>query len=318
MATGGASFSKDEQRTVVRFLWATGMSGKAIHDQLESVCGDSSMSQRSVYDWVKRFKEGKSDGKDAPRSGRPRIIDDDLTNEVGAFVRENRNCTLDDVAARYSVSEGTAHAILSLHLNMRKLKQQWVPHTLTTEHRETRVRLSTCHLQREQREGARFLERIVAGDETWVKSFEPELPQQTAIWRGDSFGKTTNAPVPQFVKPTHSFKVMHIVFFDHQGILLDHAVPHGTTVTSEYYRAVLRDNLRPAIRKKRPQLLQEGVILLHDNALPHVAQIVKDQLASWGWESLDHPPYSPDLSPCDFFLFGRLKSKLRGRDLGTE
>jgi hypothetical protein len=25
------------------------------------------------------------------------------------------------------------------------------------------------------------------------------------------------------------------------------------------------------------------------------------------------PPYSPDLSPCDFFLFSRLKSTLKGK-----
>ncbi|PNF16982.1 hypothetical protein B7P43_G03143, partial [Cryptotermes secundus] len=28
---------------------------------------------------------------------------------------------------------------------------------------------------------------------------------------------------------------------------------------------------------------------------------------------LPHPPYSPDLAPCDFFLFHRVKAKLRGR-----
>jgi hypothetical protein len=26
-----------------------------------------------------------------------------------------------------------------------------------------------------------------------------------------------------------------------------------------------------------------------------------------------HPPYSPDLAPCDFFLFPRIKMKLEGR-----
>ena len=28
---------------------------------------------------------------------------------------------------------------------------------------------------------------------------------------------------------------------------------------------------------------------------------------------LNHPPYSPDLSPCDFFLFSRLKKMLSGK-----
>jgi hypothetical protein len=27
---------------------------------------------------------------------------------------------------------------------------------------------------------------------------------------------------------------------------------------------------------------------------------------------LEHPPYSPDLAPCDFFLFPKIKSALKG------
>jgi hypothetical protein len=29
------------------------------------------------------------------------------------------------------------------------------------------------------------------------------------------------------------------------------------------------------------------------------------------------PPYSPDLTPCDFFLFPNMKVKLKGRRLDT-
>ena len=32
----------------------------------------------------------------------------------------------------------------------------------------------------------------------------------------------------------------------------------------------------------------------------------------YGWEILRHPPYSPDLSPCDFDLFPQLKKPMRG------
>ena len=27
---------------------------------------------------------------------------------------------------------------------------------------------------------------------------------------------------------------------------------------------------------------------------------------------IDHPPYSPDLSPCDYFLFPKLKNAMKG------
>ena len=48
---------------------------------------------------------------------------------------------------------------------------------------------------------------------------------------------------------------------------------------------------------------------------PHkceVVKVVKFFLASENVKVLNHPPYSPDMSPCDFFLFPRLKKMLSG------
>ena len=50
----------------------------------------------------------------------------------------------------------------------------------------------------------------------------------------------------------------------------------------------------------------------HDNASSHKCEVVKSFLASEKVKVLNLPPYSPDLSPCDFFLFPRLKKMLSG------
>ena len=52
-------------------------------------------------------------------------------------------------------------------------------------------------------------------------------------------------------------------------------------------------------------------MLLHDNAPAHCAIRVQF-LAQCGVPVLNHPPYSPDLAPADFFLFPRLKSIMKG------
>ena len=52
--------------------------------------------------------------------------------------------------------------------------------------------------------------------------------------------------------------------------------------------------------------------LLHDNTSSHKCEVVKSFLASEKVKVLNHPSYSPDLSPCDFFLFTRLKKMLSG------
>ena len=71
--------------------------------------------------------------------------------------------------------------------------------------------------------------------------------------------------------------------------------------------------LRRAIKSKRPGMLSDEIILLNDNARLHTTNLVRDKLQRFDWETLQHPPYSPDLSPCDFYVFGDLKKDIRGR-----
>ena len=53
-------------------------------------------------------------------------------------------------------------------------------------------------------------------------------------------------------------------------------------------------------------------ILHHDNAPAHTSHLLQQFLAKHGTAQLQQPPYSPDLAPCDFFLFPRLKKVLKG------
>ena len=56
-----------------------------------------------------------------------------------------------------------------------------------------------------------------------------------------------------------------------------------------------------------------GLCLIHDNAPGHKCVLVQDFLKEEKVVQLSHPPYSPDLSLCDFFLFHLLKKTLSGR-----
>jgi hypothetical protein len=69
--------------------------------------------------------------------------------------------------------------------------------------------------------------------------------------------------------------------------------------------------LREAIRQRRPELWPDAWILHNDNASAHDALIVQEFLAKKSILKLDHPPYSPDLAPCDFWPFPKLKITLK-------
>ena len=71
------------------------------------------------------------------------------------------------------------------------------------------------------------------------------------------------------------------------------------------------------LQANRPDLLEKGVLILHDNARPHIGKVVRELLDRYSWEVLPHPPYSTDMSPPDFDLFPKLKINMRGVRFST-
>ncbi|PNF43266.1 hypothetical protein B7P43_G14892 [Cryptotermes secundus] len=89
------------------------------------------------------------------------------------------------------------------------------------------------------------------------------------------------------------------------------------TVKIEFYRDVLR-HLRDMRRKRTEKRRTNGWVLHHDHARPHTAYTVQEFLAKKKMAAVvPHPQYSPDLAPCYFFLFPKMKIKLKGRRFDT-
>ena len=81
-------------------------------------------------------------------------------------------------------------------------------------------------------------------------------------------------------------------------------------VNGQCYCALLRDEVRQAVHCKQPELLEHDVILLQDNATPHRQCDVENVVQLWDWDVLAHPPYSTDLTICDYWLFACVKEHL--------
>lgn len=275
---------------------------------LSTAYGEYSMKQATVYKWYNRFKDGQELVSSQERSGRPSTsVNEDKKVRVDELVRNNRRITVSEIEVEVGVSHGSAVLILS-QLGYSKVCARWVPHLLSEEQRQNRVSICLQWQSRMRREGAdNFLKRVVTCDETWVHHYDPENKQESSVWKHKS------SPRPQKAKVCRSAgKVMHLVFFDYQGIIYDHCVQSGQTVTGNYYSSVLKHQLMRKLREKRPDLVTNGWLLHHDNAPAHTSRVCRDILDEIGVELLAHPPYSPDLAPCDFFLFPELKKHLRG------
>jgi len=89
------------------------------------------------------------------------------------------------------------------------------------------------------------------------------------------------------------------------------------TVNADFYCDVLR-RLRENVRRKMPQKWQnQNLTIHHDNAPAHRSFKVSQFLAKNNMTVILHHPHSPDLAPCDFFLFPKLKLRIKGRRFDT-
>ena len=89
----------------------------------------------------------------------------------------------------------------------------------------------------------------------------------------------------------------------------------GETVNQTFYKDVL-ERLQKRVQRVRRDIADDWV-LHHDNAPAHTALSIREFLVKKTISVLPHPPYSPDLAPCDFYLYTKLKSKLKGHHFGT-
>ncbi|KDR17168.1 hypothetical protein L798_08429, partial [Zootermopsis nevadensis] len=94
-------------------------------------------------------------------------------------------------------------------------------------------------------------------------------------------------------------------------VILVDVMPRGATINSDAYIRTLK-TLKKRFRRVWPHKHPAEILLLHDNARPHTSPRTREEITKLGWTVLPHPPYSPDLAPSDFHLFGPLKDAIRG------
>ena len=151
------------------------------------------------------------------------------------------------------------------------------------------------------------LNALVTCDESWIYCCDPETKRQSSQW------KHAGSPRPKNDRPSKStHKILMIPFFDSTNMIYMHRIPTGQTVNKQYYVEILRE-FRRRFRRKWPALFKSGQWhFQQDNSPVHNSILVTDYLTKMGIKTVPHPSYSPDLVLCDFWLFPKLKEKLRG------
>ena len=224
--------------------------------------------------------------------------------KIKEIIEGDARFTVRDIARKVGISLSTVHLILKKHLKVRKISARWVPHLLTDEQKRQRVKVAKKLLQMFPKYDKKQFANVVTGDETWVHYFEPVRKVSNKIWA------TKHSKRPIIAKRSLSTKVLYAIFFSGEGVAIKVPVKKGKSITGKYYKDVV---LKKYYQKRHPTTGFKYVHFLHDNAPAHTSAIVTAFLKKEKVTVLPHPPYSPDLAPCDFFLFPKLKAFLARR-----
>ena len=265
------------------------------------------MNRAWVFEWHKRFIEGRESVRNDEMCGRSKEVrTPELIGQIKNFMDKVRRVSIETISAQFDISVGTVHTIIREELKMRKICAKFVPRVLRDDQKERR-----CHGSRRMVElinsDPAVLDALVSCDESWIYCYDPVTKRLSSQWKHAGSPRSKKA---RQSKSTH--KLLMIPFFDSTGRIYMHWVPTGQTVNKEYYVEILRE-FRKRFGRKRPALFKSVQWHFHqDNASVHNSNLVTDYLTKMGINLVPHPPYSPDLAPCDIWLFPKLKENLRG------
>lgn len=286
-----------EKRSVASFLWKKKKTNKQIYQEMSEVYAEDMQSIKTIQKWTKKMIDGDWSIFDRPREGRPERAE--LSEKIQEVLAYNPYASTKKIAKKVGADPKTVKKVLIEKLQMRKVNFKWIPYTLTLELKAKRVEiakdlfdfLSNCNDQK--------LRKVLTQDETWVYFSNP----RNSMWLEEG------QPIPEKPKKTiGAKKVMISVIWGITGIISITMLPIDQKFNRNFFEQKVLGDLSSTIKTN-------GFFLHMDNARPH---LVHEKLKELGIKRLEHPPYSPDLAPSDFFLFGYLKKLLEGEEFDSE
>jgi histone-lysine N-methyltransferase SETMAR len=297
-------------RLLINYDYHSNLSATACYNRIKSAYPSAKLSYETVRHWYSRIRDGYEGFDDQPRSGRPQtaVTEENITL-TRQLIDENPFISYTGIQQSLGVGRLAVETILTQHLGVKKIVSKFVPHELSMQQKEARMEFCKEMLAKFKNGASPTVWDIVTGDETWIRQRDPKSINQRRVWcYGDE------EPTPQ-VRPTAWVgKQMVATFFCKGGHVATVPLEHHRTVTALWYTEVCLPKVFDFWCKRRPNDQLRHLLLHQDNAPAHTAIRTTEFLSEKSVRLLHHPPYSPDLAPADFFLFGYVKEKLRGHD----
>jgi hypothetical protein len=176
-----------------------------IYNELCTIYGQNVMSEETVRQWCRMFKDGRTNVHDEEGSGWPSVVSNDL------FQSERQLFTISETLCGFpQISLSVLYEIITVRLGCHKFCARWVQKILTYVHKMQRMALALIFLECYHKDGHEFLNHIirVTGDETWVSFVNVETKEQSKWMLTRSPNK-----LKKFKQTFYARKLMESVFW---------------------------------------------------------------------------------------------------------
>ena len=162
------------------------------------------------------------------------------------------------------------------------------------------------------KKGHKRVTDICTGDEVQIPLYQIPIKSKNEVWIAKG------APRPTILRPGFGIpKAFFTIYINAAGLVFCDMMPKGQTMNSTYFTKKIVTGVAKGISKTKRTRGLNRTQILHDNASSHKSRLTTQKLESMGLSVIRHPPYSPDLAICDFWLFMELKNRLAGKRFKT-
>jgi hypothetical protein len=171
-----------------------------------------------------------------------------------------------------------------------------------------RVRDSRALLAILRRLQDKSFEGIPSGDESlFLDEYQPN----------SIFVASRETVPPRYEHEIQAKKTLITAFFTPTRLLILAALPYGQTFTQDYFITEVLPMLREENVQFRRKHSGDNFLIHMDNSRCHNRKKITAEIKHRRFAGAPPlpPPYSPDHSPCDFWLFDLMKHSLKDREI---
>lgn len=274
-----------------------GFSAKDIYTRLKEIFGDNAPAYSTITKKIRELVFLNPTSISQNLGGRP--IDYINLYKVQKAIENSPNYTIRDIAKETGVPPTTVFRYLTKVLGYKNKSLRWIPHILTTELKNQRIQKSKDLLYEIQLAKINNYKYFITGDESWFYyTFN-----QNSKWVINGM-----PPGERVRRSFNNKKIMVVIFWSIDGIRLIDFIESNMSFNGDFFINNVLIPIKNSSQFIAAKKQKQSFFIHMDNSPIHRSEKVKSFLNENKFQVCSHPPYSPDLAPSDFFLFGTLKN----------